>query len=327
MKHANGLLKLSSVAVLAAALAACGGGGGDESTIVPDTGGTPNPPANQAPSISGSPGTSVTVGESYSFTPNASDPDGDSLTFSVQGRPSWMSFNSSTGRLSGTPSGDDVGSFPNIRVSVSDGSLSASLSPFTVSVASGSGNPPPPPANEAPSISGTPPGSVQAGQSFSFTPTASDPDGDSLTFSIQNRPSWMSFNSSTGQISGTPQEANVGNYSNIVISVSDGSLSDALAPFSVSVEAAGSGRGSVTLSWSPPTENTNGTPLTDLVGYAFYWGTSPGSYPNRVQVDSAAITTYVVEDLVPDTYYFVATAIKANGTESSFSNEAVKEVL
>ena len=326
MKHANGLLKLSSVAVMAAALAACGGGGGEDATIVPETGGTPNPPANQAPSISGSPSTSVVEGDAYTFTPTASDPDGDTLTFSVSGNPSWMNFNASTGQLSGTPGSGDVGMFTNIRISVSDGSLSASLAPFAVEVMADDPMTPPV-TNEAPSISGTPPGSVTAGQPFDFTPTASDPDGDTLSFSIQNRPSWLSFNTSSGQISGTPQEADVGSYSNIVISVSDGELSDSLAPFSVSVEAQGTGRGSVTLSWSPPTENTDGSPLTDLVGYAFYWGTSPGSYPNRVQVDDAAISSYVVDDLVPDTYYFVATAIKSNGTESSYSNEAVKEVL
>lgn len=197
----------------------------------------------------------------------------------------------------------------------------------TATITPDTGAPPAPPANQAPTISGSPPTAVVAGQSISFTPTASDPDGDSLTFSIQNRPSWLSFDQNSGRISGTPEPAQVGSYSNIVISVSDGQLSDSLSPFSISVEQAGSSTGAVTLNWSPPTQNTDGTPLTDLVGYAFYWGTSPGSYPNRIQVDNAAITTYVIDNLSPDTYYFVATAIKANGTESSFSNEAVKQVL
>lgn len=186
---------------------------------------------------------------------------------------------------------------------------------------------PTPPSNEAPTISGTPPSSVTAGQSIAFTPTASDPDGDTLTFSIQNRPSWLSFDSNNGRISGTPQEADVGSYSNIVISVSDGQLSDSLSAFSMSVEQAGSARGSVTLSWQAPTQNTDGTPLTDLAGYALYYGTTSGDYQNRVQVDTPGVTTFVIDNLQPNTYYFVATAIKSNGVESSYSNEAVKQVL
>ena len=59
---------------------------------------------------------------------------------------------------------------------------------------------------------------------YNFQPKASDPDGNTLTFSIQNKPSWLVFNTTTGKLSGTPSSADVGTYSNIVISVSDGSV-------------------------------------------------------------------------------------------------------
>ncbi len=92
--------------------------------------------------------------------------------------------------------------------------------------------------NTAPTISGTPASAVTAGSSFSFTPSASDADGDALTFAISGSPSWASFNTANGQLSGTPAPGDIGSYSNIVITVSDGQASANLAPFSIAVAAA-----------------------------------------------------------------------------------------
>ena len=58
---------------------------------------------------------------------------------------------------------------------------------------------------------------------------ANDADNDTLGFTIQNRPSWASFDTATGRLSGTPTSANVGAFNNIVISVSDGRASASLA--------------------------------------------------------------------------------------------------
>jgi hypothetical protein len=182
----------------------------------------------------------------------------------------------------------------------------------------------PPPTNRAPSISGNPASAVIAGNSYSFTPGASDPDGDALTFSITNRPTWASFDNSTGTLTGIPTLGNVGLYSGINISVSDGSLSSSLPGFSVDVTQ--TALGSVTLSWTAPTQNTDGTPLSNLTAYKIYYGTSAGSYPNQVRIDNPGITSYVVDNLVPDTYFFVSTAINATGVESGFSNMASKVV-
>ena len=85
--------------------------------------------------------------------------------------------------------------------------------------------------------------------------------------------------------------------------------------------------GSVTLSWNPPTSNGDGTVLNDLVAYKFYYGTEPGQYTHSIRIDNPGIARYVVENLVPDTYYFAATAINSLGIESRFSNEAVHQVL
>ena len=104
---------------------------------------------NAPPAISGSPKTLVRVGENYQFVPRVSDPDDESLRFEISNRPSWSRFDTSTGRLSGTPNSGDVGSTDGVRISVTDGKTLKSLRPFTIRVDSpstpGSPTPPPPP--------------------------------------------------------------------------------------------------------------------------------------------------------------------------------------
>ncbi len=179
-------------------------------------------------------------------------------------------------------------------------------------------------ANSAPTISGTPATQVMTSQAYSFTPTASDADGNTLTFSITNKPSWATFNTATGQLSGTPGAGDVGTYANIVISVTDGTANAALAAFSIQVVATASG--SATLNWTPPTQNTDGSSLSDLSGYKVYWGTTQGSYPNSVTLSNPGLTSYVVSQLTPATWYFAMTALNSQGIESALSNATSKTV-
>jgi hypothetical protein len=278
--------------------------------------------ANTAPRISGSPPASVVAGQSYSFTPTASDQDADALTFSITNRPTWAAFNSSTGRLSATPTANHVGTYANIVISVSDGHLAHSLPAFTISVsASGGGTP----INSPPSISGAPATSAAQGRAYTFTPSASDADGDVLSFSITNAPRWASFNTSTGGLYGTPSATDVGSYTGIVITVSDGQTTRSLAAFSISVNPITT-TGSATLSWTPPTQNTDGSPLRDLRGYRIYWGGSSGSYSNSVSVNNPGLATYVVEGLTSGRWYFAVAAINTAGAESRLSNQASKTI-
>jgi len=178
--------------------------------------------------------------------------------------------------------------------------------------------------NSSPIISGNPPPAVVVGDNYTFTPTASDPDGDTLVFSIENRPTWASFDSTTGTLAGVASLGTEGTYDNIRITVSDGGLDASTPQFSINVTQVA--LGSATLSWTAPTQNTDGSTLENLAGYNIYYGTSLGSYPSRVHVDNPGLTTYVVENLVPDNYFFVSTAVNSMGMESSFSNVAEKMV-
>lgn len=79
--------------------------------------------------------------------------------------------------------------------------------------------------------------------------------------------------------------------------------------------------GTATLQWLPPTENTDGSPLTNLAGYDIHYGTQSHSYTETIQVANPGIATYVVDNLTPGTYYFAVSAISAGGTESPLSAE------
>ncbi len=272
-------------------------------------------PTNRAPVISGVAPPTAMQGLAYSFTPTASDADGNALTFSIANRPAWATFNASTGRLSGTPAASNVGVYGNIVISVSDGQARTSLAAFALTVVT---------ANRAPVISGTPPSTVLVGQSYAFTPSSSDPDGNALTFTVVNLPGWASFNSATGRIAGTPTAANVGTYGSIRISASDGIVTVNLSTFSIQV--VGTATGSVRLSWTPPTRNTDGSALTNLAGFRIYWGTAAGTYPNAVTIQNPGLSSFVVDQLTPGTWYFVTTAVNTQGAESSRSPVASKTI-
>ena len=274
------------------------------------------PPLDHAPVIGGTPSTNLVAGASYSFTPTASDPDGDALTFSVANRPSWASFSNTTGQLSGTATTGNVGIFSGIVISVSDGTLTSSLPAFAIAVSA--------PANPPPTMSGTPATSANAGTAYSFTPTAADPNGNALTFSIQNPPSWASFNTQSGNLSGTPGSGDAGTYSNIIISVSDGTSTASLAAFSIIVTQVANG--SATVTWTAPTQNTDGSALTNLAGFNIYYGTSASNLNQSVQIANPGLTTYALGNLAPGAWYFAVNAYTTAGAESALSSIASKTI-
>ncbi len=180
---------------------------------------------NNAPTLGGSPATTVRTGSEYRFLPISNDTDGDTLIFSISNTPNWASFDIQTGELTGTPTSE--GTTENIVISVSDNIADASLPAFSITVNK----------NHAPTIEGTPITSVLTDSAYTFIPTANDEDSnDTLTFSIVNPPDWAQFNTTTGELSGTPNSSQKGISSAIVISVSDKKTSTSLPTFNITVE-------------------------------------------------------------------------------------------
>ena len=175
-------------------------------------------------------------------------------------------------------------------------------------------------------ISGTPPEAVTAGALYLFTPTVESNGESPPAFAIDGLPHWAGFNDINGELYGAPADEDIGFYDAITISATDGVVETSLPPFSIQVVAPGAAQGAVTLSWAPPTENEDGSYLTDLAGYWVYWGNNPGTYTNWMRIDDPGLTMLVIEDLVPGSWEFAMTSFNAAGVESSLSNTITRFV-
>ena len=166
--------------------------------------------------------------EAYEFSPTTLDIDAeDILIFNITNLPEWADFNTSTGLLSGVPDNSHVGITEAIVIEVSDGEFSVSLAPFSITVIN---------VNDAPEISGSPATFILQDEFYEFEPSVSDIDEEyNFTFSIINKPSWASFEPTTGMLSGVPARAHVGITTDIEISVTDGIEVAALPLFNLEV--------------------------------------------------------------------------------------------
>jgi hypothetical protein len=205
----------------------------------------------------------------------------------------------------------------NIVIQVTDGSLSAALAPFSITVNAGQ--------NRAPTISGTPASGATVGVPYAFTPTASDPDGDALSWSITAKPGGASFSISTGQLTWTPTVA--GTWGSIVITVTDSKGASASLPaFSITVPPQAPS-GTAALSWVAPTQYTDGSgmPSSELAAFHIYLGSSAATLSRIAELDGGA-QNFTVQNLGTGTHYFAVTATTLAGTESALSEVKSKTI-
>jgi hypothetical protein len=110
-----------------------------------------------------------------------------------------------------------------------------------------------------------------------------------------------------------------------VITVSDGTTTASLPAFTITVTQS-SATGTATLSWSAPTQNSDGSSLTNLAGYRVYHGTSSSSLTDVVDVPGAAVTSYTWNQLASGTHYFAVSAYASTGAESTQSAVVSKTI-
>lgn len=75
------------------------------------------------------------------------------------------------------------------------------------------------------------------------------------------------------------------------------------------------------LSWTVPTQNADGTSLTNLAGYRIIYGTSPSNLTQSVSLTNPGLTTYTIP-LTPGTWYGALISINSAGDEGAVSNVA-----
>lgn len=172
-------------------------------------------PGNYAPLVTSTPVTAATEDSPYTYTMTADDiDDGDVVELSSVTLPAWLSFNTETGVLSGTPLNDHVGD-NDVTLRASDGTSNVDHS-FTIAVAN---------TNDAPVItSGAPDTDAMEDTEYSYTFAASDVDvGDIVTLSAVQIPSWLTFTPATGVLVGTPDNGDVGEE-DIILRATDGTV-------------------------------------------------------------------------------------------------------
>lgn len=176
-----------------------------------------------------------------------------------------------------------------------------------------------------PQISGTPANQVIVGQQWSFQPTISDPNGDRLTVMASYLPAWITLDPNTGFMRGTPTNADMQTWSGIQLRVTDGVNTAWLPSFAVTVMAENAGMGNATLSWLPPTESTDGSPV-ELSGYRVVYGQISRNYSYTIEIDNPGITRYLIDGLTSGTWYFAIQAVGTDGYTSELSAEGQKTI-
>src|SRR5450631_4411435 len=154
-------------------------------------------------------------------------------------------------------------------------------------------------------LGGAPPSNATVGARYSFRPRVS-PSSAGVRFAISGQPAWITFDTSTGALAGTPIAADEGTTGHIVVTASIGSSSTSLTPFTIRVNPAVTVTPTVSVFFSgtAPTENADGSPITDLAGYRIYYGTNAADLTSKVDVSGAHSTTYVIKGLNSARYYF-----------------------
>lgn len=76
------------------------------------------------------------------------------------------------------------------------------------------------------------------------------------------------------------------------------------------------GKTSVDLSYTAPTKNTDGSPLTDLAGFKVYRGTTAANLTLLTTIASPTTLTYKDTGLPPGTWFYAVSAYTTAGVES-----------
>ncbi len=190
------------------------------------------PRANSAPAFTSTPVRSAQVGHLYAYDADAVDPDGDKVYFSLDRQsPRTMTIDEATGVVSWIPGEEYLNQSVFVSIIARDINSLSAVQPYSIDVRAA-----PVVRNNPPGINGTPVISVYLGDAYFYKVNGTDIDGDTLTYSIAMGPAAMKINSTTGEITWTPDQVDEGTTVPIKVNISDGKDNFTYL-FSISVKA------------------------------------------------------------------------------------------
>jgi rhodanese-related sulfurtransferase len=147
------------------------------------------------------------------YTATDMDPTKDTFTWNVTSGAGFLTMHADTGVLIGTPGNDHVGQ-NWVNVTVDDGKGGIDWTNFSLEVVD---------TNDPPEIISDDVRICYEDMSYSVVYEANDIDltGDTLTWGLVTNAPFLSMDSSTGNLTGTPRASHIGNYW-VNVSVSDG---------------------------------------------------------------------------------------------------------
>ena len=87
--------------------------------------------------------------------------------------------------------------------------------------------------------------------------------------------------------------------------------------------------GEAELQWIPPTQNVDGSELTDLAGYRILWGRASREYTDSLPINEPERTTATIiltVDQEVTVFYIAMTSLDTSGNESGYSNEITRTI-
>ncbi|UCG68634.1 MAG: tandem-95 repeat protein, partial [Thermoplasmata archaeon] len=201
--------------------------------------------ANDAPTIISTAITTATEDAQYVYDVDATDIDvGDTLSYSLSSFPSGMTVDPNTGVITWIPTNAQVGVNP-VTVVVSDDAASADTQSFTITVAN---------SNDPPNIFSAPITTATEEILYTYDVEATDPDIDTLIYGLTTYPTGMAIDNSSGLITWTPTNSQVGSNS-VVVLVLDGNGGSDIQSFTITVENANDPPSIISVSITSATED------------------------------------------------------------------------
>ncbi|NVJ51860.1 MAG: fibronectin type III domain-containing protein [Gammaproteobacteria bacterium] len=291
-------------------LAACSGGAADSTD---NNGGNSTPPTssepNQAPSIAITQVPEQAVaGQDLTFTAQASDPEDGDISSAI----TWESnLDGALGNGATLVAALSAGQH-RVTATIFDSDGASQQAAVTLDVAA---------ANQAPQLIIESPqsnGQFSDTSAISFSASAVDDNDGDISATIEWQSNLDGVLGTGAQISRT---LSAGEHV-ISVTVADQSGLQSVLTLNLNVAAT---YGVATVYWTPPTQNSDGSALTDLAGYKIYYGTDAGNLIDAVTVEDPAANSFLMEQLlVGTTYYFAVSAVNQQGIESDWSEVVSK---